>query len=96
MALIHVDVVIHRIRPNQRLVFRDESIEELCRSILCHGQEEPIQVWFDGEGFRILDGEKRWRACKRLGMTRVRAVIVEAGGPAGPAPGHGRLASKSG
>jgi ParB family chromosome partitioning protein len=81
MAITHVAVEIRKIRPNQRLVFSEESIEDLCRSILCHGRMEPLQVWFDGEGFRILDGEKRWRACKRLGMTRIEVLVVEPSRP---------------
>jgi ParB-like chromosome segregation protein Spo0J len=36
----------------------------------------PITVLFDGEYFRILDGEKRWRAAKKLGMTSIEAMIV--------------------
>ena len=71
------EIDMHRIRPNLRLIYSIESIEELSRAIVSLGQFEPIQVWFDGEGFRILDGEKRWRACKRLGMARVKVVIVE-------------------
>jgi ParB-like chromosome segregation protein Spo0J len=28
--------------------------------------------------FRILDGEKRWRACKRLGWKHMKAILIEA------------------
>jgi ParB-like chromosome segregation protein Spo0J len=33
-------------------------------------------VFFDGESFKIIDGEKRWRACKRLGITHLNVVIT--------------------
>jgi ParB-like chromosome segregation protein Spo0J len=72
-----IEVDVERIRPNLRLVYHSESIAWVCRSIQSRGQIEPIEVWFDGEGFRIWDGEKRWRACKILGITRTKALLVE-------------------
>ena len=72
-----IEVDVERIRPNLRLVYHSESIAWVCRSIQSRGQIEPIEVWFDGEGFRIWDGEKRWRACKILGITRVKVILVE-------------------
>jgi ParB family chromosome partitioning protein len=68
---------LEAIQPNLRLIHNLDSIEELCRFIRSHGQPQPIHVWFDGIRFRIADGEKRWRACRKLGITRVRATIVE-------------------
>jgi ParB-like chromosome segregation protein Spo0J len=72
-----IEVDLERIRPNLRLVYHRESLEMLCRFILSRGQVDPIQVWFDGECFRIWDGEKRWRVCKMLGITRVRVILIE-------------------
>ncbi len=75
---LHVrEIDLDRITPNRRFVFETESLEELCLSIQSNGQEEPIQVCFTGYEFRIIDGEKRWRACKKLGLTKIRAIIVE-------------------
>jgi ParB family chromosome partitioning protein len=71
------EFLVNTIQPNLRLMQNLDAIEELCRFIRSHGQVEPIQVWFDGGRFRIMDGEKRWRACCKLGMTTVQAVIVE-------------------
>jgi ParB family chromosome partitioning protein len=78
MALKVREIDLTQISPNLRLICENESIEELCLSIKCHGQQEPIEVCFAGEDFRILNGEKRWRACKKLGLTRIKAIIVEA------------------
>lgn len=72
-----IEVDLERIRPNLRLIYHRESLEMLCRFILSRGQVDPIQVWFDGECFRIWDGEKRWRVCKMLGITRVRVILIE-------------------
>jgi ParB family chromosome partitioning protein len=71
------EFLVNAIQPNLRLMHHLDVIEELCHFIQAHGQVQPIHVWFDGGRFRILDGEKHWRACCKLGMTRVRAVIVE-------------------
>lgn len=68
---------IDRIHPNHRLSYLDEDIEKLCARLLSESGCEPIEVFFDGEAFKIIDGEKRWRAQKRMGMTYVRAIIVE-------------------
>jgi len=72
-----IEVDVERIRPNLRLLYRSESLEVLSRSIRSQGLLEPMEIWFDGEGFRIWDGEKRWRACKMLVVTRVKALLVE-------------------
>jgi len=71
------EIDLTKIHPNLRFICDNESIDELCLSIKCHGQEEPIRICFTGSEFRIVHGEKRWRACKKLGMTRIKAIIVE-------------------
>jgi len=70
------EIEIHKIRPNLRIICTVECIEEIEQGIKCHGQMEPIHICFEHDSFRILDGEKRWRAFKRLGMRRILAVIA--------------------
>ena len=70
------EIEIHQIRPNLRIICPAECIEEIEQRIKRHGQLEPIHICFEYDCFRILDGEKRWRAFKRLGMKRIRAVIA--------------------
>ncbi len=65
------------ITPNLRLTCAVDTLDDLCRSIRCEGQTEPISVYFAGESFRILDGEKRWRACRKLGMKKIKAIIIQ-------------------
>lgn len=72
-----IEVEVERIRPNLRLIYVSETIDFVTRCIAFRGEVEPLEIWFDGEGFRIWDGEKRWRACKRLGINRVKALLVE-------------------
>jgi hypothetical protein len=72
-----IEIEVQRIRPNLRLIYHYEAIEGFCRFVQSGGEIEPLQLWFDGECFRIWDGEKRWRACKRLGIPRVKAFLLE-------------------
>jgi len=71
------DFLLATIQPNLRLMHNLDALEELCRFIQTHGQVEPLRLWFDNGSFRIVDGEKQWCACCKLGMTTVRARIVE-------------------
>jgi len=71
------EIELKRIAPNLRTVFTSECIEEIAQDIRSRGQHEPIHIWFAYDSFRILDGEKRWRALKMLGMKTIRAVIAE-------------------
>ncbi len=70
-------VKIEVIKPNRRILCRVESVEQLIESIRAEGQRDPIQIYFTGEDFRIIDGEKRWRACKKIGFQKIKAVIIE-------------------
>ena len=70
-------IPIARISPNLRLCYSNEAILTLCHAIDLEGQREPIKVLFDGDVFKIIDGERRWRACKRLGITHLKSVITE-------------------
>lgn len=70
-------IEISKIEPNCRSVFDRETIEELTRRLREEGQAEPIRVWFTGECFRIIDGEKRYRATRKLGISTIHAIIEE-------------------
>jgi ParB family chromosome partitioning protein len=68
---------IDRIRPNYGLVFPEDIIHNLCGDITSRGLQEPITVALVEFSFEIIDGEKRWRACKKMGWPTIRAVVVE-------------------
>ena len=71
-----MEVEIDKIHPNRRLVFEEEIILRLCVDISLVGLLEPIDVEPVEYWFEIIDGEKRWRACKKIGMKRVRVRII--------------------
>src|SRR4030095_3081650 len=62
-----------------RLQMDDARLEELTASIRSHGVIQPIVVRKTGDGFRIIAGERRWRAAKRAGLTRVPVVFKDVG-----------------
>ena len=69
-------VRIDKILPNRRLIFEEDTILQLCDDIQCNGMREPIIVEMAGYFFQIIDGERRWRACKKIGLTKIKAQIT--------------------
>jgi ParB family chromosome partitioning protein len=63
-------------QPRKR--FEEEGLEELAASIREHGVVEPILVRREGGRYRIVAGERRWRAAQRAGLREVPAVLREA------------------
>ena len=74
-----IEIEVDRIRPNLRLIYTRETIERVRQYLQSGAEVEPLEIWFDGECYRIWDGEKRWRVCKRLGVKRVKAYVIEFG-----------------
>lgn len=65
--------------PNQpRNDFDEESLEELAASIKEHGVITPIIVQKTDNGFyRIIAGERRWRASKKAGLKKIPAIVKD-------------------
>jgi len=63
-------------QPRKR--FEESTLEELAQSIREHGIVEPILVRKEGGRYRILAGERRWRAAQRAGLKEVPAILREA------------------
>jgi ParB/RepB/Spo0J family partition protein len=74
-------VPIDRIDPNPqqpRLVFNQETLEELAASIREHGVLQPILVRPIGiNRFQLIAGERRWRASTLAGLDTIPALIEE-------------------
>lgn len=71
---------ISEIEPNRkqpRQDFDETAIAELADSIRQHGLIQPIVVRPMGEGYQIVAGERRWRACRMLGMSDVPVIIKD-------------------
>lgn len=65
--------------PGQpRKTFPEESLSELADSISQHGLLQPIAVRPQSMGgYRIVAGERRWRACRLAGLTEVPVIILD-------------------
>ena len=65
-------------RSQPRKTFSDESLSELADSIREHGVLQPILVRPGSEGsYKIVAGERRWRAARLAGLERIPAIIRE-------------------
>ena len=75
------EIPIEQIAPNPyqpRKAFNEASIEELARSVREHGIVQPIVVTRSGDHrYRLIAGERRFRAAQRAGLRSVPAVIKE-------------------
>jgi ParB family chromosome partitioning protein len=63
-------------QPRKR--FDEALLEELAGSIREHGIVEPILVRREGSHYRIVAGERRWRAAQRAGLREIPAIVREA------------------
>ena len=79
----HLDGAITRIRldrihPSQEQPRQDRQhgVEELAASIKQDGLLSPLVVTRDGEGYRIIAGERRFHALTRLGVGEAECRII--------------------
>ena len=67
-----------RANPNQpRKIFNEESLNELASSIKTHGVLQPIVLTKIGDSYRIVAGERRFRAAKIAELKTIPAVIKD-------------------
>jgi ParB family chromosome partitioning protein len=60
-----------------RTHFDEASLESLAESIRTHGIVQPLLVRRRGDGYELIAGERRWRAAKLAGLSRVPVVVKE-------------------
>ena len=75
------EVPLSQVVPNPdqpRTQFKPEEIEELAASIEKEGLLQPILVRRKDDQYQIIAGERRWQACKKLGLRNVAVRIVDA------------------
>ena len=77
------ELPLDAISPNRdqpRSSFDDGQLRELADSIATHGVLQPLIVQPDGDGYRIIAGERRLRAARLAGLSTVPAVVRTAEG----------------
>jgi len=74
--IIEIDLSELRVNPYQpRKIFEEEALKELAESIKEHGVFQPIIVKKSIKGYEIVAGERRVRASKLAGLTKIPAII---------------------
>lgn len=75
-----VQININSIHPNPaqpRRAFSEQELLELSRSIRTNGLIQPISVRRVKEGYELIAGERRLRACKMAGLSTVACIISD-------------------
>ena len=70
-----IDVEPNRDQPRKQ--FNEEALNELSESIKRYGLIQPIIVTKKDDYYEIIAGERRWRACKKAGLTTISAIVRE-------------------
>lgn len=74
--LRHIRISEIEADPGQpRRIFDEIALDELAISIAEHGILQPIVVTPFGGHYRIVAGERRWRAAKRAGLEKIPAIV---------------------
>ena len=75
-AEVDIDAVVPG--PMQpRTHFDEGSLEGLADSIRTHGVVQPLLVRRQGDRFELIAGERRWRAARLAGLTKVPIVVKD-------------------
>lgn len=73
-----MQIDINSIEPNgdqPRKKFDQDKMQQLADSIREHGIVQPILVRKSGETYKLIAGERRWRAARIAGLDKVPAVV---------------------
>lgn len=74
------EVPVTAILPNPhqpRVQLRDQDLVELAASIEAQGLIQPLIVTREGDGYRLVAGERRWRAARMAGLSAVPVIVKD-------------------
>lgn len=75
-SLVSIDLI----EPNAnqpRRNFDEDALNELAESIKIHGVMTPLLVQRKDDYYKIIAGERRWRASKMVGLTELPVIIKD-------------------
>lgn len=75
-----LNLPLEEISPNPfqpRKEFDEIELKELAKSISNFGVIQPVIVRKNKEGYQLIAGERRYRACKMIGQQHIPAIIQE-------------------
>src|SRR4051794_17234675 len=67
--------LVDRNPENPRIRLRQSELLELLDSIRVYGVQVPISVYKEGGRYILIDGERRWRCCKKLNKKSIPALV---------------------
>ncbi len=70
-----IDASALNVRKDLDAGTEDSSIEDLAESIRQKGLLSPITVRPHGSRYELIVGQRRYLACRRLGLTSIRAIV---------------------
>jgi ParB family chromosome partitioning protein len=70
------EVIPSPLQPRKH--FTDDALDELVDSIREHGVIQPLIVRRVGDKLELIAGERRWRACQKVGVATVPVIEREA------------------
>jgi ParB/RepB/Spo0J family partition protein len=70
---------LHVSKDQVRTTLDDEALDDLARSLKERGQEVPIKVKPNGDGYEIIFGHRRVAASERAGIKTIWAMVEEVG-----------------
>ncbi|WP_018086153.1 ParB/RepB/Spo0J family partition protein [Desulfurispora thermophila] len=76
-ALLEIDMSLIKPNPRQpRQNMADDKLQELADSIREHGVVQPVVVRrLDDGSYELIAGERRWRACRLLQLSKIPAIV---------------------
>ena len=75
-----LQIELDRVRPNPfqpRIRMDGAKLQELADSITENGVLQPIVVRSRPDGYEIIAGERRWKAARLAGLSRIPAVVKD-------------------
>src|ERR1051326_5151547 len=75
-----LELPIDQIAPHPhptRKTLNEDSIDELGRSVKMHGIVQPLVVTRAGDRYKLIAGERRFRAAQKAGLATVPVVVKD-------------------
>lgn len=78
-ANIFLELELDKVFPNPNQPRKNfQNIEELAQSIQVQGLIQPIAVVKKDDGYMVVSGERRYRACQHLQLKTIKAHVLQA------------------
>ena len=79
-AVVDFMVPISKVEPDReqpRKFFNEDALQELAESIKQYGVFQPLLVQKEKDYYKIIAGERRWRAAKIAGLKEIPVIVKE-------------------